>query len=88
MTDPTWDPIISDIIPIKNGITAPPNTPVIINPEISFALSGRHWIAFENIIGKTLAMVKPNNPSNPNTRYFSDANINAIKAITATTIFS
>ena len=33
--------------PISSGITAPPETPVIIKPDTSFALSGKRVKAIE-----------------------------------------
>ena len=56
---PVCDPILSDVIPIKNGTTAPPKIPVIINPEISLALSGIDFNAIENKIENVLAIEKP-----------------------------
>ena len=43
---------ISPIDPIKGGITAPPETAMIINPEISLLLSGYFSTVREKIRGK------------------------------------
>ena len=41
-SEPIWLPAKSAEAPISGGMTAPPQTPVIISPEISLALSG--WL--------------------------------------------
>ena len=56
---PFCDPILSEVIPIKKGTTAPPKIPVIISPEISLALSGLDFNAIENNIENVLAIEKP-----------------------------
>jgi len=65
-------------------MTAPPKTPVIINPDISFALSGRDWIAMEKMIEKTFAMENPIMAKSAKTAILSVTKISAIKARTAT----
>jgi len=47
MSEPTCDPTVSVSSPISGGMIAPPQTPVIIRPEISLALSGRRRNASE-----------------------------------------
>ena len=44
---------------INGGTTAPPDIPIIISPESSFALSGYNCNAFEKMILNTLAQKKP-----------------------------
>ena len=56
---PVCEPKLSEAIPIKNGITAPPKIPVIINPEISLALSGFDFNAIENKMENVLAIDSP-----------------------------
>lgn len=52
-------PKLSPINPIIGGITAPPDTAIIINPEISFARSGKRSIDKENTNGKIFAIPNP-----------------------------
>ena len=49
--------------PIAGGMTAPPNTPIIIRPEISFPFSGLVFRASEYIIEKMLEQKKPIRPT-------------------------
>ena len=50
---------ISAIQPIKGGNTAPPETAMIINPEISLALSGYFSMVREKTSGKIFAIPSP-----------------------------
>lgn len=50
---------ISETNPISGGITAPPETAIIIKPEISFARSGNLPTVIEKINGKILATPNP-----------------------------
>ena len=52
-------PLMSLNQPINNGITAPPDTAMIINPEISLLLAGIFSTAIENTSGKMLATAIP-----------------------------
>jgi hypothetical protein len=45
--------------PMMGGISPPPETAMIINPEISFALSGYFPTVIEKISGNILATVSP-----------------------------
>ncbi len=56
----------SEKIPIIGGKRAPPETPIIIRPDISFALVGFHCRAAENTIEKTFAIVNPTRAMNIN----------------------
>ena len=56
MMEPVWDPVKSENTPIRGGTNAPPNTPVIIRPEISSAFSGRYLSACEYMTEKILRM--------------------------------
>ncbi len=51
--------MVSVKLPISKGITAPPEIAIIINPEISFALSGSFSTAMEKTNGKILATPSP-----------------------------
>ena len=58
---------------IIGGRTAPPNTAVIINPEISFSLSGRAFRASENITENMLDIPYPMHPTRASSRIFESA---------------
>lgn len=52
-------PKLSDNTPMIGSINAPPATPIIISPDISFVCSGMCFIANENIMEKIFAQEKP-----------------------------
>jgi hypothetical protein len=51
--------IMSAIIPTTGGMMAPPETAMIMSPEISLALSGYSFAVKEKINGKILEADKP-----------------------------
>jgi carbohydrate-binding DOMON domain-containing protein len=50
---------------MSNGITAPPEIAIIINPEISFFRAGYFSTAIENTSGQMLATARPIMNTNP-----------------------
>jgi hypothetical protein len=61
MTAPVWLCIASETIPISSGKMAPPDTPIIISPEISLFRDGRCINAWENMIEKIFEFPYPIN---------------------------
>ena len=56
-TEPICDPMLSVSAPMTGGIMAPPQIPVTISPEISFAFSGRALSACEKMTENMLEQV-------------------------------
>ena len=80
-------PMKSVSSPMTGGMTAPPDTPIIMRPEISFALSGRLFIAWEYITEKMLEQKKPMQPMMTIIRAVFPAKAKATIAAIATRIF-